>query len=170
MALEPVRDLLYIIPIEPPLSSSSIIAAPETWHKQIKQDDGSVIELPQSTRRKPTQGIVKYRGPNTTGEIRVGDHVVFRANDGDELLHPSEGRLILLHENAVLAKFIEAEDVYVFTIPQLQDLVDKAVERLRVDVGRHQIDLNISDQEKLSLLGSKIKTLISTNYIEELYF
>jgi co-chaperonin GroES (HSP10) len=85
--ITPVRDLLYILPIEDP----SLI--------------GKII-IPDSVKKTADQGIVKYRGPDTSGRIRVGDHVLYSAWSGDELDGKvlnieGEGKLVVIPEDGI---------------------------------------------------------------------
>jgi co-chaperonin GroES (HSP10) len=88
MPIAPVRDLLYIIPLDRPEKIGS-------------------IHLPDSHEPRTNQGIVKYRGPDTDPErsgIRVGDHVYFSGYVGDEIVFEDEGRLIVVPEHLIHAK------------------------------------------------------------------
>ena len=109
MGLKPLRDLLYLIPIDtPPVSQSGLIF------------------IPHSAQQNCYQGIVKYRGPLTTGEVRVGDHVFLSKWAGDEILVEGEGRLIVLKEEHVEAIHDGKEDVYLLSIEQIQHAITVA--------------------------------------------
>lgn len=87
----PVKNLLYILPIEDPSSIGTII-------------------LPDTHRKTADQGIVKYRGPKTSGDIRVGDHVFYSPWEGDVMIVEGEGKLVLLPEPAVDALFGDGDN------------------------------------------------------------
>lgn len=102
----PVRDNIYILPIE-----------------EIEQV-GSIV-VPEAAKKRPTEGIVKYRGPLTSGEIKVGDHVIFSGYDGDKLILNDEGPLVVMQERFIKAVWTEGES-YLFTPEQIKVIIMKA--------------------------------------------
>jgi co-chaperonin GroES (HSP10) len=167
MPLMPVRDLLYIIPVEPLLTTSKLIVAPETYVVEFKKEDGTIIELPQTTRRRPNQGIIKYRGPLTTDELVVGDHVLFSPFDGDEIIQTGEGRFIVIPEGDILARYDEGESGYMLTLSQVKERVQRSAERVAVSLGREYK----SDEARRFLEHvSRLKEELDASFVEELYF
>jgi len=167
MPIVGVRDLLYIIPIEVLPVTSSLVVAPETYIRKFENEDGSVIELPQTTRRRPNQGIVKYRGPRTTGEILVGDHVLFSPFDGDEIVQTGEGRFIVIPEGDILSKYEDGESTYTLTIPQVKNAIQRAAERVAVGLGRTNQE---DDARRFLKHIIRLKDELDAHFIEELYF
>ena len=80
--LIPLRDLVYIIPLED------------------REKVGSIY-VPDQAKQRVDQGIVKYRGPDVK-ELRVGDHVIFSGYSGDELITETDGLLYLMREDDIL--------------------------------------------------------------------
>lgn len=148
MSVRPVRDLLYIIPLEPEVVLSSGLIIPETARKRVNQ------------------GIVKYRGPQTSGDIRVGDHVFFAGYSGDELIIEEEGKLILIPESFIEAVvFDEEEDETerVFTLQQVKMHLDDAFHICTVQLNEH-------DKEVAKDLAKRIKEHLDGLFYRELYF
>jgi co-chaperonin GroES (HSP10) len=105
--IEPLRDLVYIIPIYP-------------------KERGGIITSPAHDHR-PHQGIIKYRGPQTTGEVRVGDHVFFHGWEGIVLVHEDEGHLVVVREMDIHAKEAGEGREPVLTLSQFHRLFDVAL-------------------------------------------
>lgn len=140
----PVRDLVYIIPFEAPRKSVIIDTSVRDWEK-------------------PTQGIVKYRGPLTTGEIRVGDHVVFASTDGFASTIEGEGELIVMREFQIQAKMNDEPANYIVSLEK--------VNRLILSAGREVAGLiPISDQPLLHQLIERVQAQIPDILMKDLYF
>lgn len=109
MGLIPLRDLLYIIPIDnDTMYGTGLIEIPEAYQKACKQ------------------GIVKYRGPRTSGEIKRGDHVFFNQWEGTEILVEGEGRFIIIKEENIEAVHDGKETHYLLSIEQVQHAIAMA--------------------------------------------
>ena len=145
MPITPIRDLLYIIPID-------------------REDKIGLIHVPDQVNQRRNQGIVKYRGPKTTGDIRVGDHVLFSGWDGDEIVYEGEGLLIVMPEIFVVAKLYEGEDNYVLTASQIRTSIDVAVQELCIKSGEATF------QSTARLVGERIKSLMDSRFFEEMFF
>lgn len=116
MPITPVRNLLYIIPLDRPEKVGS-------------------IHLPDSHEPRTNQGIVKYRGPDTDPErsgVHVGDHVYFSGYAGEEMVFEDEGRLILLQEHLVFAvdRGDPDPDNMIFSVANFKIKLDRAAENL----------------------------------------
>ena len=144
MPLKPVRDLLYVLP----LAETSEI--------------GLIIK-PNEDRAQMAQGIVKYRGPWTTGDIKRGDHVLFSGYVGDEIALEGEGLLKMLPEEAVDAIWEDGDNV-MLTIPQ----VKLAVERACAETARTAEN----DEERRAIVKVTDRMLdhLSTRFFEEMFF
>lgn len=145
MPITPIRDLLYIIPID-------------------REDKIGRFHVPDSVNQRRNQGIVKYRGPKTTGEIRVGDHVLFSGWDGDEIVYEGEGLLIVMPEKFIVAKLHDGEDNYVLTASQIRTAIDVAVQQVCIKSGSE------IDQEVARTIGDRLKAQMDSRFFEELFF
>lgn len=148
MPIQPVRDLLYILPLNRPERIGSIV-------------------LPDSHEPRTNQGIVKYRGPQTSGEIRVGDHVYFNGYEGDEMVFEDEGRLILLPESAIDAidRGTPRVDNLTMTIAEFKIKLDRAIENLSLRfVGNEQA------QDLLNELSFRIPEELNGVIAQEMHF
>lgn len=85
MALKPVRDLVYCIPIDDPDRSR---------HGELY--------VPEKAKQRRDQGIVKYTGPEVQ-TVQRGDHVLFSGYDGSELNMEDEGKLLIVRESTIAA-------------------------------------------------------------------
>lgn len=92
MAVRPVRDLLYIIPLE-----------------DEERTPGGLI-VPKEGRQRTDQGIVKYRGPLTTGEITVGMHVLFDGWSGNKIIEEDEGALYVMPEDSINGILVDSTE------------------------------------------------------------
>lgn len=115
MSIRPLKDLLYIIPIEDPSEIGRII-------------------IPDAVKKTADQGIVKYRGPLTSGDIRVGDHVIYGAWSGDvldgkEYNLEGEGKLVVIPEAAIDLVLGEGNNV-LLPIPTIMLAVKRAAAEL----------------------------------------
>jgi len=147
MPLRPLRNLLYILPIDDESLTSS-----------------GLLYLPDTNKQRTDQGIIKYRGPNTSGELRVGDHVFFSGYDGDEIVIEGEGRLIIIPEPFIDAVWTDGEDNYTLTIPQVQNLVTRTA-------GDIATTLDESEQVLVRRLGKMVnERLEDSAFTMELYF
>ena len=108
--LIPLRDLVYIIPLED------------------REKVGSIY-VPDQAKQRVDQGIVKYRGPDVK-ELRVGDHVIFSGYSGDELITETDGLLYLMREDDILAVFGES-DSRVMTEGQVRSMITRTLGDLR---------------------------------------
>ena len=149
MPLKPVRDLLYVIPI----------------HREDKI--GSII-VPDIHEPLTNQGIVKYRGPKTSGEIKVGDHVLFTGYDGDEMVLEGEGLLVVVPEPFISAILLEGEDNYVLSFSQIRRAIDVAISQVALREGpdkysKHQKDV-------IHTIGRMLKDHMDSRFFEELFF
>ena len=145
MPIIPVRDLLYVLPFEE--TSDIGLIAPSDPHQ-----------------KKSTQGIVKYRGPWTTGEIKVGDHVVFSGYSGDEMVIEGEGLMVLIPEEGIMALWVDGEDNYLLAPEQVR----LAVKRAGVEIAK----LEEGTKEKIMAIriADRMVDHLTTRFLEELYF
>lgn len=148
--ISPLRDLLYIIPF-PPAPVSKIIIDPGGSESKGHQ------------WRRSTQGIVKYRGPLTTGEIRVGDHVLFSGYDGDEIVVEGEGSLLVLPEDSLHARFTDEPRSYVITTTKAKELVNKAFAEV-AQTSDH------NDRMVLDRINQRVNEKLYFLFNSELYF
>ncbi|KKL70662.1 hypothetical protein LCGC14_2102650 [marine sediment metagenome] len=132
MPITPVRDLLYILPFEE-TSDIGLIAPSDAHHKE----------------KRSTQGIVKYRGPWTTGEVKVGDHVIYPGYSGDTLVIEGEG---LMDLNYLLAP----------------EQVRLAVKRAGVEIA--QIEEGTKEKIMAIRIADRMVDHLTTRFLEELYF
>lgn len=77
-------------------------------------DDPSVTEsgriiLPDQAKDRTDHGIVKYVGPDCK-YVSVLDHVIYGGFNGQLLVHPKEGRLIIVSEDFISA-VVKADDL-----------------------------------------------------------
>ncbi len=145
MPITPVRDLLYILPFE-------------------EMSDIGLIIKPDQAKRKCTQGIVKYRGPWTTGDIKRGDHVIYGGNDGDTLVVEGEGLLDTLPEEAIMALWVDGEDNYLLALEQVR----MAVRRAGAEVAQSMEET----RDKISAIkvADRMIDHLSTRFVEEMFF
>lgn len=109
----PVRDNLYIIPILPPVETRGLL-------------------VPETAKRRPTQGIVKYRGPWTRGDTRVGDHVFFSGWAGSQVNYESEGLIFIMEEDSVDGKMDDKPGVRWIPKPTLDNIIADAVHKMEL--------------------------------------
>ena len=147
MPITPVRDLLYVLPFE------------ET------SDIGLITtSKPHHDRKRSTQGIVKYRGPWTTGEVKVGDHVIYPGYSGDTMVLEGEGLMDLIPEEAISAIWNDGEDNYLLAPEQIR----LAVKRAGIEIAK----LEEGTKEKIMAIRitDRVVDHLSTRFLEELYF
>ena len=134
MPLKPLFDRLYIIPIKAP-------------------DKKGLIHTDQHDPR-PTQGIVKYRGPGTTGEIKVGDTVFFSGYDGSVMVVEGEGELLVMDEEYIQAINLEGDN-WLFTIEDVKRIIEKAANMVAVmsEEGEKEIVIRLAERMKEQLDG-----------------
>lgn len=165
MALKPLFDRLYIIPIEPVLEVGNLIHVPDTYDKVFEDPQaGTRFVIPQTTRRRPSQGIVKYRGPLTTGEVLCGHHVVFNPLDGLEVLHATEGRLIVIAEEDAAAVIVDEEDNTYF----VRHDIKRIIKMLARDIAQK---VDTEEEKKAALrIGAEFEERLDAHFAEELFF
>lgn len=148
MPLKPLRDLLYVLPFEQSIAEKS-----------------GLIHIPESVQRRANQGIVKYRGPETTGQIQVGDHVLFGAYAGDELVIEGEGQIVVLRERDVDAVFIEPEndDGYLITLSKVKYGLAQAAAQIAHKLGE-------SEQRMVYEVANRLRDQLDARFFEELYY
>ena len=145
MAIQPVRDLLYVIPFEPAPKSSLIVgSAAHKW-------------------RAENQGIVKYRGPLTTGEIKVGMHVLFPIHEGIEVLLESEGKLIAIREIQISAILNDDEAKWLITLDKVKLLLGKAAAQ-----ARQTFDSN--EQHLVDRIVARVQEQVDSEFLREIQF
>ena len=147
MPITPIHDLLYILPFE------------ET------SDIGKIILSDVHQRRKKaTQGIVKYRGPWTTGDIRRGDHVIYPNWAGDTMVIEGEGLLDLIPEEGISAIWEDGEDNYLLTIEQVRLAVQRA--------GNEVAALHEGTKEKIAAIAIADRMIdhLSNRLLEEMFY
>lgn len=105
--ITPLRDNLYILPMKD------------------KEMIGSLY-VPDMAQQRVDQGIVMYRGPLTTGEVVVGDHVLFSGYDGTQIVVEGIGLLYVVEEMYIQLVFNDEEVRYLFTKAQVMEMVKKA--------------------------------------------
>ena len=145
MSILGLSDKLYILPLKDP---SGI----------------GLIEIPKSYGQQTDQGIVKYRGPDTTDDIQVGDHVLFAPQEGTEVVLEGEGALVILREHMVDCILLDSPDSRLMASGQIK----KLVERVIAEVCR---TLDTTDEKVIAVqLGDRIKDQIDSRFADELYF
>ena len=153
MPIKPLRDLLYIIPIDYDERSRSSI----------------IYTTPKSIQRT-NQGIVKYRGPLTTGEIRRGDHVFFSGYDGDEIVMEEEGRLIIIPEEFIDAIWVDGETTWVLSKENVGKLMEEAASVTAQEFGRNYRDAE-GRQQIAREVGARMRELLDdSQFMKELWF
>lgn len=145
MAIQAVRDLLYVIPFEP--APKSIIIEHSPAHRW----------------RSENQGIVKYRGPLTTGEILVGDHVLFPIHEGHEILLEGEGKLVAIREIQIAALLNDDEAKWLITIDKVKLLLGKAAAQARQTFSEN-------DQHMVDRIISRVQEQVDSEFLRELQF
>lgn len=147
MPLKPLFDRLYILPLKPSEKRGSFYTSP-------------------THEARPTQGIVKYRGPKTSGEIKVGDHVFFSGYDGTVMVVEGEGELLVMDEEYIQAiDGGKEEGDWLFTIEDVKTkVIDKAV-ILTATFAETQ-----EEKEMVVKLGEKMKEQLDGDFCERLYF
>lgn len=147
MALRPLRDLLYIIPIREPSQVGKIVR-------------------PDSHQRRLHQGVVKYRGPKTTGDIKRGDHIFFHAWGGYEIVMEEEGPLVTIKESLVDFVLDEEKDA-AYLIPL--GSVDLFIERVLAEFNR--LSNRTDDERRIATkLVDRMKHRLERKFFDELYF
>lgn len=102
--VRPLRDLVYIIPIED------------------RSKVGSLY-IPEQGQQRIDQGVIKYRGP-LVKELRVGDHVLFPAYSGTWMAVEDEGALVVIPEEGVETIIDRNEDAeQLFTKSTIIDFI-----------------------------------------------
>lgn len=148
MAIKPLRNLLYIIPLTPePISS--------------------ILHIPDSSQndRRVNQGIVKYRGPRTSGEIEIGDHVIFSGYSGDEMVDEEEGSLYVMLEDDIEAIFDdEAPGAYLVSLDNV---------KLLIAVAAAEVSSQETDESKkrfVDLISRRVQEQVDHHFMKSLYF
>lgn len=163
MPLQPLRDLLYVLPIEKDVDPNALIITPETYEVTVKYDDKTSKQLPQYTQKNVNQGIVKYRGPLTTGEIQRGAHVLFPPGEGQELVVEGEGRLVLVREKEIVALITDGDN-YLYTEHEVRRLYQRVTE----DVARW---LETDEEKAIALkIGKNVGERLTSQFFEEMFF
>lgn len=138
MSVIPVRNLIYVIPLEDRAQVTAHIYAPE----QAKQ--------------RLDQGIVKYRGPDTK-DVRVGDHVFFSGYSGTRVSIEGEGTLVVMEEEFVEAIINDEEPLQFFSQTDILKFIDRAIDTETLRRG--------ADVEKLKDIQSRIHDYVKTDFI-----
>lgn len=145
MPLEPVRDLVYVIP--------------------LRNEKIGSIHRPDTHIPRVNQGIVKYIGPACVGRLVKGDHVYFSGYDGDEMVMEGEGTLIVLHEEDIMAVDQGDEpDDWTFTLKDVEAIIDKATVRVLERVEEREY------QNTVRIVSQRIKEELDAQFFKELYF
>lgn len=144
--IRPIRDLLYILPL-------------------VDREKIGSIYVPQANLQRPDQGIVKYRGPKTSGEIKVGTHVIFSGYDGTEIVTEDDGTLLIMPESFIVGVHENDHPAYLFTKEQLDALIDKAYGDTLVRGEQHRITKLTAHYFK-----EKLRSLIHDHFFSELYY
>jgi co-chaperonin GroES (HSP10) len=76
------------------------------------------IIVPDIAKTRSDQGIVKYIGPDVK-DIEVGDYVLFSGYTGTLLFLEDEGRLIIMHEDFIVAKIDPPDNLQTTNVPGL---------------------------------------------------
>lgn len=139
MAIIPLFNRLYIIPIEDP-----------------NKRKNSILYVPEEARQKVDHGIVKYRGPGTSKEIKVGDHVLFGAYNGTKLSVSDEGILIVIEEDSIEAIWNRKEAPKLFTEAKLLQWI--------TDVSNKAVVLNIVDASTANIFEEWLKDLVNDDF------
>ena len=70
---------------------------------------GGII-IPESAKEKPSEGTVAALAADASGEIALGDRVIYKKYGGTAIT--SEGtEYIIVPDNDILAKYVEADDI-----------------------------------------------------------
>jgi len=83
--IKAVRDVVYITPVFDPSKSA-----------------GGIV-IPDEAKKRCTQGIVKYIGPDVK-DIEIGDYVLFPNYNGTFMSIEGEGNLVMMREEFVTAR------------------------------------------------------------------
>ena len=145
MPLKPVRDLVYILPLKTPEKKGSLFTSP-------------------SHEARPTQGIIKYRGPATI-DIKVGDHVFFSGYDGKTMVIEGEGELLVMEEEYILAIDGGREEKdWLFTLNDMKRAIEKA--------GAIAASLaeNSEEQEIVKKVVDRMISQLDGDFCERLFF
>lgn len=70
-----------------------------------------LLYIPETSKGRSTQGIVKALGPKCSEFLRIGDYVIFSGYDGD-LFRTDNGLTIVMPESKIHAKFVVDKIVY----------------------------------------------------------
>ena len=92
MKIEPIKGRILVKPIKANEKTSQGIYLPDTSKKKV--NEGKVVALAE----------------DTSEEIAVGDHVVFKEFSGTEVKFEGE-KYIMLNEEDLLVKFIEVDKI-----------------------------------------------------------
>ncbi|MCD6518277.1 MAG: co-chaperone GroES [Candidatus Aminicenantes bacterium] len=92
MKIEPIKGRILVKPIKANEKTSKGIYIPDTSKK--KMNEGKIVALAE----------------DSTEEVAVGDHVVFKEFSGTELKFEGE-KYILLNEEDLLVKYIELDEI-----------------------------------------------------------
>lgn len=105
--LRMLSDRIAVIPIEDPDKIGHII-------------------IPQESKRRSDQGIIKYRGSGVE-ELRVGDHVIFSAYSGDRVQMEGEGELVVMKDSAVIALVTDEASHTLYARKQVEQFLVNAI-------------------------------------------
>jgi co-chaperonin GroES (HSP10) len=122
VAIKPLRDRIYVIPLKDPIKRGSLI-----MHEKVQQ--------------RVDQGIVKYRGEDVK-EIKVGMHVLFAGYSGYRIAVEGEGELFVLKESDVMAIWAHnSEAQTLFTQQDILNWIDEAMRDLMAREDRPVVEV-----------------------------
>ena len=142
MPIVPLRDNVYIIPIEDPDQTESGL-----W-------------IPEEGKQRTDHGIIKYRGDEVE-ELRVGDHVLFSGYAGTQIVTDTDGLLYVMRERSVLALFDDEEPLRFFTDETINRMVDKTAAKL--------ITYD-HDEDLVNAFADQFKSFLNDHFYTELQF
>ena len=99
-------------------------------------DKIGMIWVPDTAKRKSDQGVVIYIGDDVK-ELKVGDHVLFPAYSGTQVVIADEGHFLIMPEEEIVAVLGEGEKV--FTLAQIEDKIERAWEALEFESQSQEI-------------------------------
>lgn len=122
-------------------------------NKYATSDKNVTIIRPDSVKRRTTQGIVKYIGPEVSENISIGDYVFYGAYDGT-LFYDKEELLIILPEEFIKAKLVNIPDTTVRNLFILGKL-DIEQNRMRLlQLANEYVEWKISQNDDIITIGS----------------
>lgn len=145
--IRPLRNLLYIIPI------------------RDREKIGSIY-IPETAQQRPDQGIVKYRGPQTSGEIKRGDHVIFSGyDDSSQIVTEDDGLLYVIPEDFIVGVHENAVASYVFTKEQLAAFFDIVEARTIMHHNNNRVATDAA-----AYMKEQLHSIVGDNLFNELVF